>query len=1020
MAIDVDSVLKALGRIKSGLVKAGRLGLRPFESVIDDALFWQSLLLFGYGLLLTAWVHLHVESFRSYEYISATGSAIPSGVHVLSWISFGRLQEGREKAKEAMKAAQRRTNPVFVLSVGSLLLAVFSSTLLPCIQILAVIDYLILREYPLLEFYVCSMGYAMAIMLASKRGSQLWFDFISKKKANGYLQWMPLIPAIILSAGSWLVFGALAMQLFLGYLEDQNLGFTLLDSPEHTEAKWLVILKRCAIKVEQWTPRTSNFSFFPPASLIQRFREFRAVGPLFCAVAVLSLGISTAKYLEVIPSLLVFLFVAWFEHESWKHFSEVDHRRPLMKEVVFVFNRPDLADSVILSRLLNGKDDTPKDSRRPTSCPFPSTEPPPGLADNQPEVEPKEADSENSDSVSRDVTREKSSGVEPYRIVFFGETNSGKTSLMRYLLYQNMAGKESVGPQVHRNTVTQQDENEYEWIGHEIDGRPLVLRDTPGLYEVKHADNLEDRNQRAQFAIQKLEWKADLAVVVIRPKTISAFPSATDKDLVKDVIAKRLGSDWAKQVLLLFNFSTGELLRFDKKLWQQDLEVNVPKLLSGVDGGESFNAVERSFAVFMNGYYDPEVQRNAKVKGILWEELESAKKEACNLEKTLFELARRHIGEAERWKKLRLRTKDPRYLVKAAKANLLLVANAPRKAYYRLLLRTFPNAIFEACYSQNLKRAMGILRACANMSNILDYLQLPHTKDYYGSRSVLHLAVGNGWLEFCKQVVDDFGANVNIQNEFGGTALHLASWAGRSELCKWLVDNKGMDVNAQDNAGRTALHLAALAGRSELCKWLVDNKGMDVNVQNEIGETVLHFAASGVHSKLCTWLVDKKGMDVNVRDNRSRTALHLAALAGRSELCKWLVDNKGMDVNLRDNNCRTVLHLAAWAGCSELCEWLIDTKGMDVNVQDKRSRTALHLAASAGQSELCKWLVDSKGMNVKVQDDIGRTALHFAASAGHSELCKWLVDTKGMNWKARDNNGETAADIASWLFGLFD
>ncbi|WP_423348807.1 ankyrin repeat domain-containing protein [Wolbachia sp. wLmal] len=51
------------------------------------------------------------------------------------------------------------------------------------------------------------------------------------------------------------------------------------------------------------------------------------------------------------------------------------------------------------------------------------------------------------------------------------------------------------------------------------------------------------------------------------------------------------------------------------------------------------------------------------------------------------------------------------------------------------------------------------------------------------------------------------GANVNAQDEFGGTSLHWAAENGCRQVVEVLLE-KGADVNAQDEDGRTPLYYA--------------------------------------------------------------------------------------------------------------------------------------------------------------------------------------------------------------------
>jgi len=58
------------------------------------------------------------------------------------------------------------------------------------------------------------------------------------------------------------------------------------------------------------------------------------------------------------------------------------------------------------------------------------------------------------------------------------------------------------------------------------------------------------------------------------------------------------------------------------------------------------------------------------------------------------------------------------------------------------------------------------------------------------------------------ELLIEAGANVNVQDDFGGTPLYLAIVRENLELVKILVEN-GADVNLKDSKGRSPLFYAA-------------------------------------------------------------------------------------------------------------------------------------------------------------------------------------------------------------------
>ena len=69
------------------------------------------------------------------------------------------------------------------------------------------------------------------------------------------------------------------------------------------------------------------------------------------------------------------------------------------------------------------------------------------------------------------------------------------------------------------------------------------------------------------------------------------------------------------------------------------------------------------------------------------------------------------------------------------------------------------------------------------------------------------------------QLLLEHGADINMQNRFGGTSLYYASYYGALEVVRLLLDHSA-DVEVKDNDGQTALQIAAEEGRDEVVKLL--------------------------------------------------------------------------------------------------------------------------------------------------------------------------------------------------------
>jgi ankyrin repeat protein len=69
------------------------------------------------------------------------------------------------------------------------------------------------------------------------------------------------------------------------------------------------------------------------------------------------------------------------------------------------------------------------------------------------------------------------------------------------------------------------------------------------------------------------------------------------------------------------------------------------------------------------------------------------------------------------------------------------------------------------------------------------------------------------------QLLLEHGADINTQNEYGGTPLHYASDYGALEVVRVLLEH-GADVEVKRNDGQTALQIAAARGHDEVADLL--------------------------------------------------------------------------------------------------------------------------------------------------------------------------------------------------------
>jgi len=123
----------------------------------------------------------------------------------------------------------------------------------------------------------------------------------------------------------------------------------------------------------------------------------------------------------------------------------------------------------------------------------------------------------------------------------------------------------------------------------------------------------------------------------------------------------------------------------------------------------------------------------------------------------------------------------------------------------------------------------------------------PHlltAKDSTGETALQYLVVEN-YLDGVKFLAEQ-GADVNTQNNLGGTPLMDAAQLNYVDMCRFLV-GRGARVNVKDIHSETALFRAAAAGAIVILDLLIE-AGADVHARNTLDESILDGALLDEHS----------------------------------------------------------------------------------------------------------------------------------------------------------------------------
>ncbi|KAJ5679027.1 hypothetical protein N7462_007271 [Penicillium macrosclerotiorum] len=271
----------------------------------------------------------------------------------------------------------------------------------------------------------------------------------------------------------------------------------------------------------------------------------------------------------------------------------------------------------------------------------------------------------------------------------------------------------------------------------------------------------------------------------------------------------------------------------------------------------------------------------------------------------------------------------------------------------------------------------------------------------------LHLAVIKRRQKAAELLLEKAHLDPDTRCAENKTALHLAADMGYHEMCQILLEFKA-DVNSQDNEGGTPLFIASYQGHAEVVRELLKWKPNVDIWENEHGWTPLHAAYDNyqITKMLLQAGADKSLMTYGVKS----TALAMAAY-GHIEVTRLLIDT-GSDLNTVDAAGETIVHRAVIGESLEILRLFSSvSNGIDFDVERKDKSTPLHLAAAAGVKEIVIFLLDHGAQVERVCEPYG-TVLMAAVLSLKTDVVQLLLD-KGANLNTIVNDHGTALCVAA-------
>lgn len=280
-------------------------------------------------------------------------------------------------------------------------------------------------------------------------------------------------------------------------------------------------------------------------------------------------------------------------------------------------------------------------------------------------------------------------------------------------------------------------------------------------------------------------------------------------------------------------------------------------------------------------------------------------------------------------------------------------------------------------------------------------------------------AFESGNISLVKSLLNK-GADINTENNYGGSALTVSLRNNRKTLAKFLIE-KGIDIHKIERIPgeedepyyKSAFIIATEQNDTEMMRLLL-KKGAKISYQPGCDGSPMLTASKNNNVEAIKLLIEM-GADVNEKVRGGDTPLLNAVCYNSMEVAKILIE-KGADVNEKAYG-RTALLWALGTG-SEKTALLLIEKGADIFAKSEHTEysflnhedgnSALHFASAQNLKNVVVLLVE-RGLDVNYKNSNGSTPLHVA----NSELVSLLVEN-GSNVNEKNNQGVTRLHRDAW------
>ena len=265
-----------------------------------------------------------------------------------------------------------------------------------------------------------------------------------------------------------------------------------------------------------------------------------------------------------------------------------------------------------------------------------------------------------------------------------------------------------------------------------------------------------------------------------------------------------------------------------------------------------------------------------------------------------------------------------------------------------------------------------------NAGNSLDSV-----KGYYGD-TLLHLACGNGWLDYVKLLVQEIGYKPEIKDCGKQTPLHYACHYGRLDIVQYLTKVHNCDVTAATRDLWTPLHYACRYGHLNIVEYII------LEIPGVISKKQLQYVSCEYYSDNIKFLGLAKKQNSPAIIKPLSVMLQIACSFDQVQIVQCLCNKHGSHRHLSDTEIERLFMFSCKHGLLEIVTRLRPSVSNDVDTQGS---SGLHYACQEGHLGIAKYLIEERGCDITKVDNNDNTPLYLACQHSHSiDMIKYILD----------------------------